>query len=101
MQETDQKELKKLIHDDTMDMDTIADLEKMISRKKIEKLHRYTIFYNDKRDAWYTCLSPIGLQKKNPTQDQGSITGCFSTLCFSQCRSFFVHDRSLPRMVGV
>ena len=39
MQETDQKELKKLIHDDTMDMDTIADLEKMISRKKIEKKH--------------------------------------------------------------
>ena len=55
MQKIDQKELEKLIHDGTIDMDTIADLEKMISRKKIEKLHRYTIFYNDKRDAWYTC----------------------------------------------
>lgn len=59
MQETDQKELKKLIHDDTMDMDTIADLEKMISRKKIEKLHRYTIFYNDKRDAYDYLYNPL------------------------------------------
>lgn len=99
MQKIDQKELEKLIHDGTIDMDTIADLEKMISRKKIEKLHRYTIFYNDKRDAWYTC-HPLDY-KKNPTQDQGSITGRFSTLCFSQCRSFSIHDRSLPRMVGV
>ena len=37
MQKIDQKELEKLIHDGTIDMDTIADLEKMISRKKMLK----------------------------------------------------------------
>lgn len=44
-------------------MDTVADLEKMITRKKIEELHRYTIFYNEKRDAWYTC-HPLDYKKR-------------------------------------
>lgn len=34
MPKIDQKELEKLIHDGTIDMDTIAGFEKMISRKK-------------------------------------------------------------------
>lgn len=63
MPKIDQKELEKLIHDGTIDMDTIAGFEKMISRKKIEKLHRYTIFYNEKRDAWYTC-HPLDYKKR-------------------------------------
>ena len=33
-----QIELEKSLHNDTIDMDTVADLEKMIERKKIEKL---------------------------------------------------------------
>ena len=58
-----QKELEKILHSDTIDMDTVADLEKMITRKKIEELHRYTIFYNEKRDAWYTC-HPLDYKKR-------------------------------------
>ena len=35
----------------------------MIERKKIEKLHRYKIFYNEKRDAWYTC-HPLNYKRR-------------------------------------
>lgn len=58
-----QIELEKSLHNDTIDMDTVADLEKMIERKKIEKLHRYKIFYNEKRDAWYTC-HPLNYKRR-------------------------------------
>ena len=39
-----QIELEKSLHNDTIDMDTVADLEKMIERKKIERLHRIIKF---------------------------------------------------------
>ena len=43
--------LENLFIDGTIDEETVADIEKMLTRKKVEKLHKYTIFYNEKRDA--------------------------------------------------
>ena len=78
-----QIELEKSLHNDTIDMDTVADLEKMIERKKIEKLHRYKIFYNEKRDAWYTC-HPLNykrrIQRKTKEEYMGRIMGFVSMI---------------------
>lgn len=52
--------LENLFIDGTIDEETVADIEKMLTRKKVEKLHKYAFLYNKKRDAWYTC-KPAGL----------------------------------------
>ena len=46
--------LENLFFNDTIDDETVANIEKMLTRKKVEKLHKYKILYNEKRDAWYT-----------------------------------------------
>ncbi len=46
--------LENLFINDTIDDETVADIEKMLTRKKVEKLHKYKIFIQRKRDAWYT-----------------------------------------------
>lgn len=52
--EAKKSRLENLFIDDTIDEETVADIEKMLTRKKVEKLHKYKILYNEKRDAWYT-----------------------------------------------
>ena len=58
--EAKKSRLENLFIDDTIDEKTVADIEKMLTRKKVEKLHKYAFLYNKKRDAWYTC-KPAGL----------------------------------------
>ena len=58
--EVKKSRLENLFIDDTIDEKTVADIEKMLTRKKVEKLHKYAFLYNKKRDAWYTC-KPAGL----------------------------------------
>ena len=58
--EVKKSRLENLFIDDTIDEKTEADIEKMLTRKKVEKLHKYAFLYNKKRDAWYTC-KPAGL----------------------------------------
>ena len=52
--EVKKSRLENLFIDGTIDEETVADIEKMLTRKKVEKLHKYAILYNEKRDAWYT-----------------------------------------------
>lgn len=49
--EVKKSRLENLFIDDTIDDETVADIEKMLTRKKVEKLHKYNILYNPKRDA--------------------------------------------------
>lgn len=58
--EVKKSRLENLFIDDTIDEKTVADIEKMLTRKKVEKLHKCAFLYNKKRDAWYTC-KPAGL----------------------------------------
>ena len=58
--EVKKSRLENLFIDDTIDEKTVADIEKMLTRKKVEKLHKHAFLYNKKRDAWYTC-KPAGL----------------------------------------
>ena len=58
--EVKKSRLENLFIDDTIDEKTVADIEKMLTRKKVEKLHKYAFLYTKKRDAWYTC-KPAGL----------------------------------------
>ena len=46
--EVKKSRLENLFIDGTIDEETVADIEKMLTRKKVEKLHKYTIFYNEK-----------------------------------------------------
>lgn len=50
--------LENLFIDGTIDEETVADIEKMLTRKKVEKLHKYTIFYNEKKRCLVHCQSP-------------------------------------------
>ncbi|RGZ04610.1 hypothetical protein DXA08_17135 [Blautia obeum] len=52
--DTQKSRLENLFFNDTIDDETVANIEKMLTRKKVEKLHKYKILYNEKRDAWYT-----------------------------------------------
>ena len=58
--EAKKSRLENLFIDNTIDEETVADIEKLLTRKKVEKLHKYAFLYNKKRDAWYTC-KPAGL----------------------------------------
>ena len=58
--DTQKSRLENLFFNDTIDDETVANIEKMLTRKKVEKLHKYAFLYNKKRDAWYTC-KPAGL----------------------------------------
>lgn len=65
MQNSINSELLQLISSGNIDENTVADIKIMLTRKKIEELHtqHYSIMYNPKRDAWYTC-NPEDYKKK-------------------------------------
>ena len=65
MQDSINNELLQLISSGNIDENTVADIKIMLTRKKIEELHtqHYSIMYNPKRDAWYTC-NPEDYKKK-------------------------------------
>ena len=48
---TQKSRLENLFINDTIDDETVAKIQKMLTRKKVEKLHKYNILYNPKRDA--------------------------------------------------
>ena len=64
--------LENLFIDGTIDEETVADIEKMLTRKKVEKLHKYTIFYNEKRDVWYTA-NPQNYDKRIQRKTRGEL----------------------------
>lgn len=64
--------LENLFIDGTIDDETVADIEKMLTRKKVEKLHKYNILYNPKRDAWYTA-NPQNYNKRIQRKTRGEL----------------------------
>ena len=70
--EVKKSRLENLFIDGTIDEETVADIEKMLTRKKVEKLHKYTIFYNEKRDAWYTA-NPQNYDKRIQRKTRGEL----------------------------
>ena len=56
-------ELVKSFNDVTIGNETAAELEDMLTRKKIEEIHKYAISYNATRDAWYTA-NPLDYNKR-------------------------------------
>ena len=46
--DTQKSRLENLFFNDTIDDETVANIEKMLTRKKVEKLHKYKILYNEK-----------------------------------------------------
>lgn len=70
--ETQKTTLENLFIDGTIDNETIADIEKMLTRKKVEQLHKYKIMYNPKRDAWYTA-NPHDYNKRIQRKTRGEL----------------------------
>ena len=70
--EAKKSRLENLFIDDTIDEETVADIEKMLTRKKVEKLHKYAILYNEKRDAWYTA-NPQNYDKRIQRKTRGEL----------------------------
>ena len=95
-----QIELEKSLHNDTIDMDTVADLEKMIERKKIEKLHRYKIFYNEKRDAWYTC-HPLNYKRRIQRKTKEELLDALAPFLTVEIGNDMNSYRFISRMVGL
>ena len=48
--EAKKSRLENLFIDGTIDEETVADIEKMLTRKKVEKLHKYTISYTTRKE---------------------------------------------------
>lgn len=48
--EVKKSRLENLFIDDTIDDETVADIEKMLTRKKVEKLHNVTISYTTQKE---------------------------------------------------
>ena len=70
--ETQKTTLENLFIDGTIDEETVADIEKMLTRKKVEQLHKYKIMYNPKRDAWYTA-NPHDYNKRIQRKTRGAL----------------------------
>ena len=70
--EVKKSRLENLFIDGTIDDETVADIEKMLTRKKVEKLHKYNILYNPKRDAWYTA-NPQNYDKRIQRKTRGEL----------------------------
>ena len=70
--DTQKSRLENLFINDTIDDETVADIEKMLTRKKVEKLHKYNILYNPKRDAWYTA-NPQNYNKRIQRKTRGEL----------------------------
>lgn len=64
--------LQSLAGNDTLTLEEVAELHKMIRRKKIEALHPYKILYNKNRAAWYTC-APDDYHKKIQRKTRDSL----------------------------